>query len=480
MSNDLKRTLSLQDSVSMVAGNMIGCGIFLVSAETARLVKSAWLLLVVWIVAGVVSLLGALAYGELAANITDEGGQYMYLKKIYNDLTAFSYGWTLFFVIQTGSIAAICLAFAKFSGILFQTASTLFNFKDPVISSTHYILTIGNYHLSTVQVIAVCVCALLTYINSRGVEYGVFMQNLFTVTKILSLIAIVVCGIFFGLNWDVIHANFPKGCATFHFADMKLVASATVGALFAAITWNNLTFIAGEIKEPEKNIPRAMVYGVGLVVILYLLINAVYVYTIPINAIAHAHEDIVAQAVMGSMFGKIGEVVIAVIIMISAFGCANGMILTGSRVYYKMAKDRLFFRALAAINRKTKVPVNSLYLQGAWVACLVLFCGNYSRMLEFVIYINLIFFAITTVGVFIYRKKFPDEPKILRVNNFFPIAFILSTSYIVICLTVTRPQYTLPGLLITLAGLPVYYFWNRAKQQKINKNLMKAEETAII
>lgn len=480
MSNDLKRTLSLQDSISMVAGNMIGCGIFLVSAETARIVKSSWLLLIVWIVAGLVSLVGALAYGELAANITDEGGQYMYLKKIYNDITAFSYGWTLFFVIQTGSIAAICLAFAKFSGVLTPFVTKFLAIKDPVISSTHYILSLGSYHLSTVQVVALAVCIAITYINSRGVEYGVFMQNLFTVTKILSLVAIIVCGIFFGMNWDVIHANFPKGCATFHWSDLKLVASATVGALFAAITWNNLTFIAGEIKEPEKNIPKAMVYGVGLVVVLYLMINAVYVYTIPIDAIANAHEDIVAQAVMGSIFGKIGEVIIAVIIMISAFGCANGMILTGSRVYYKMAKDRLFFRSLAVINRKTKVPVNSLWMQSGWVCCLILFCGNYSRLLEFVIYINLIFFAVTTFGIFIYRKKFPDEPKILRVNNFFPVAFILSTTYIVLCLTISRPQYTLPGLLITLAGLPVYYFWNKSKQQKNVKNLKKEEETAII
>ncbi len=469
MSNDLKRTLSLQDSISIVAGNMVGCGIFLVSAETARLVKSAWLLLVVWIVAGLVSLIGALAYGELAANISEEGGQYMYLKKIYNDITAFSYGWTLFLVIQTGSIAAICLAFAKFLGILV-----------PVVSSTQYLINIGFFHLSTVQVVALASCIFITYINSRGVEYGVIMQNLFTVTKILSLIAIVVCGIFFGLNWEAIHANFPQGSTVLHFSDMELVASATVGALFAAITWNNVTFIAGEIKEPEKNIPKAMVYGVGLVVILYLLINAVYVYTIPLDAIANAHEDIVASAVMGAIFGKIGEFVISIVIMISAFGCANGMILTGSRVYYKMAKDRLFFRSLAAINRKTKVPVNSLWLQGIWVCCLILFVGNYNRLLDFVIYINLIFFAITTFGIFVYRKKFPDEPKILTVNNFFPIAFIASTVYIVICLTITKPQFTLPGLLFTIAGLPVYYFWNKNKTQRITKSLMKEEEKAII
>lgn len=469
MSNDLKRTLTLPDSISIVAGSMIGCGIFIVSAETARLVNSAFLLLVVWIVAGFVSLMGALAYGELAANITDEGGQYMYLKKIYNDLTAFSYGWTLFLVIQTGSIAAICLAFAKFLGILV-----------PYISSTNYLFQLGIFHLSTVQVVALFACVILTYINARGVESGVITQNILTATKILSMVAIIVCGIFFGMNWDAIHFNFPAGSNVIHFSDIHVIASATVGALFAAITWNNLTFIAGEIKQPEKNIPRAMVYGVGLVLILYLLINAVYVYTIPLDAIKHAHEDIVASAVMGAIFGKIGKDIIALIIMISAFGCANGMILTGSRVYYKMAKDRLFFRSLAAINRRTKVPVNSLWMQCLWICCLILFVGNYNRLLDFVIYINMIFYAITTCGIFVYRKKFPDEPKILRVNNFFPIAFILSSIYIIISLTFDKPKFTLPGLLITLAGFPVYYFWNKAKAKAAEKLEQKAQKSYYV
>lgn len=460
MSNDLRRTLTLQDSISMVAGNMIGCGIFVVSAETARMVKSSFLLLLVWLIAGLVSLIGALAYGELAANITEEGGQYMYLKKIYNDLTAFSYGWTLFLVIQTGSIAAISLAFAKFLGTVV-----------PWINSTNYLFQFGFFHMSTVQLIALFICVLITYINSRGVESGVITQNIFTVTKILSLIAIVACGIFFGINWPVIHQNFPAGFATMHLNDLHVVASATVGALFAAITWNNITFIAGEIKEPEKNIPRSMVYGVGLVVILYLLINAVYVYTIPLDAIAHAHEDIVASAVMGAIFGQIGRNVLAVILMISAFGCANGMILTGSRVYYKMAKDRLFFRNMAAINRRTKVPVNSLWMQCLWICCLILFVGNYNALLDFVIYVNLIFYAITTFGIFVYRRKFPDEKKILRVNNFFPVVFIASIICIVVSLTFDKPQTTLPGLLITLAGIPVFYFWDRTKKQKIAKKL---------
>ncbi len=464
MSNDLRRTLTLQDSISMVAGNMIGCGIFMVSAETARMVDSAFLLLLVWIIAGLVSLVGALAYGELAANITEEGGQYMYLKRIFNDLTAFSYGWTLFLVIQTGSIAAISLAFAKFVGILL-----------PFISSTQYLFHVGPFSLSTVQVVAVFACVVLTYINSRGVESGVITQNIFTVTKILSLVAIVFCGLFFGINWPTIHQNFPHGYAALHLNDIHLVASATVGALFAAITWNNITFIAGEIKEPERNIPRSMVYGVGLVVVLYLLINAVYVYTIPLDAIKHAHEDIVASAAMGAIFGQIGKDILAVILMISAFGCANGMILTGSRVYYKMAKDRLFFRNLAAINRRTKVPVNSLWAQCVWICCLILFVGNYSALLDFVIYINLIFYAITTFGIFVYRKKFPDMPKIFRVNNIFPITFIVSIICIVVSLSFDKPQTTLPGLLITLAGVPVYFLWDRAKKQAMRKKLEQKE-----
>ncbi len=464
MSNDLRRTLTLQDSISMVAGNMIGCGIFVVSAETARMVDSAYLLLLVWIIAGLVSLVGALAYGELAANITEEGGQYMYLKKIFNDLTAFSYGWTLFLVIQTGSIAAISLAFAKFLGILV-----------PYVSSTHYLFHIGSFGFSTVQLVALFSCVLITYINSRGVESGVLTQNIFTVTKILSLIAIVFCGLFFGINWPTIQQNFPHGFAAMHWNDAHIIASATVGALFAAITWNNITFIAGEIKEPEKNIPRSMVYGVGLVVILYLLINAVYVYTIPLDAIKNAPEDIVASAVMGAIFGEIGKAILAVILMISAFGCANGMILTGSRVYYKMAKDRLFFRGLAAINRRTKVPVNSLWGQCLWICCLILFVGDYNALLDFVIYINLIFYAITTYGIFVYRKKFPDMPKILQVNNFFPVVFIVSIVCIVVSLTFDKPATTLPGLLITLGGLPVYYFWNRVKEQKMTKRLEQKE-----
>lgn len=453
MSNEMKRTLSLPDSISMVAGSMIGCGIFLVSADISRQVQSSFLLLLVWILAGFVSYCGAIAFGELAANIPDEGGQYMYLKKIYNDKVAFLYGWTLFLVIQGGTIAAICVAVSKFTGLLI-----------PVISSHNYLFQFGAIHLSTQQVFGLFIVLLLTYINSRGIEHGIITQNLFTVTKLLSIAAIIVCGLFFGLNWNVIHSNFALSTFSFHFGDIAKISTATVGALFASISWNNITFIAGEIKDPEKNVKKALAYGVGMVVALYVLVNIIYVVSTPLSLIQTAPDDIVAAVSMSAIFGPIGKTVIAVIIMISAFGCANGMVMAGARVYYKMAKDRLFFRNLAVINRKTKVPVNSLWLQCAWISGLILW-GNYTQLLDFVIFASLIFYVITMVGIFVYRKKFPESNKALRVNNFYAISFIVIATYIIGCLAVFKPTYTLPGLLITIAGLPVYFLWNKAKEK---------------
>jgi APA family basic amino acid/polyamine antiporter len=471
MSDELKRSLSLPDSISLVAGSMIGCGIFLVSADITRQVHTAFLLLLVWVLAGFVSYCGAIAYGELAANIPDEGGQYMYLKKIYNDKVAFLFGWTLFLVIQAGTIAAISVAFAKFAGLLF-----------PAISAHNYLFHFGPIHFSTQQLFGLLTIFSLTYINSKGIEYGIITQNLFTITKLLSIAAIIICGVAFGLNWEVIHANFAMSTMSFHWGDIAKVSTATVGALFASISWNNITFIAGEIKEPEKNVKKALAYGVGLVVSLYVLVNIIYVISTPVAAIQTAPDDIVAAVSMTAMFGSIGRVAIAIIIMISAFGCANGMVMAGARVYYKMAKDRLFFRSLAVINRKTKVPVNSLWLQCAWISALILW-GNYTQLLEFVIFASLIFYVITMVGIFVYRKKFPESDKALRINNFYAISFIVTATYIIGCLAVYKPTYTLPGLLITLAGLPVYFLWNRAKEkaasERFNKNNIKVMSNPI-
>ncbi|MBQ9688678.1 amino acid permease [bacterium] len=450
MSDNLKRSLSLADSISMVAGSMIGCGIFLVTADIARQVESAFYILLVWIIAGIVSLFGAIAYGELANNIPDEGGQYMYLKKIFNDKVAFLFGWTLFLVIQAGTIAAICVAFAKFAGLLI-----------PFLSSSNYIFQISTWGFSTQQAFALLVIILLTYINSRGVEAGVITQNIFTVTKILGIFAILICGLLFGLNFDVITANFAPSTFHFELGDIAKLSTATVGALFASLSWNNITFIAGEIKYPEKNVQKALLYGVGGVALLYLFVNVVYVLTTPVAGIQTAPEDIVAVVSMNQIFGEIGKNILAVIIMISAFGASNGMVMAGARVYYKMAKDKLFFRGLAVIDRKSRVPVNSLWAQCAWISALI-FWGNYTQLLDFVIFAQLIFYLISIIGIFVFRRK---NPNAFRVNSIFAIVFIISSVYIIGCLATFKPTYTLPGLLITFAGLPIYGLWNRAKQR---------------
>lgn len=446
MSQDFKRTLTLPDAVSIVAGSMIGCGIFIVSADISRQVNSGLLMILIWIIAGFITLCGGLSLCELASNITDEGGQYVYLKKIFNEKIAFLYGWTLFLVIQTGTIAAVCVAFAKFFGIIV-----------PFISSSNILFNLGCLHFSTQQLFAILTVIFLSYLNSRGIKHGVVTQNIFTVTKVLSLAAIIIVGLLFGFNSDILQENLRMP-VHFGFETINIMAVAIVGALFASITWNNITFIAGEVKHPQRNIPKALVYGVVLVVSLYLLMNMIYLGVLPLNAIQNAPHDIVAARTISEIFGTVGKDLIAIIIMISAFGCANGMILTGSRVYYKMAKDRAFFRPLALINRKTKVPVNSLWAQCIWI-CILILWGNYTELLDFVIYSSLIFYIIVTAGIFVYRKKYPNKNKKLRINNFFPITFIILATYIVICLSIYKPLYTIPGLLITLAGIPVFHLW---------------------
>ena len=452
MKGTLKRTLSLTDSISVVSGSMIGCGIFIVSADIARQVQSGVLLILTWMLAGFVTMCGALSFAELAANITEEGGQYVYLKKIFNEKIAFLYGWTTFLVIQTGTLAAVCVAFSKFLGLLV-----------PVISAHVFVINCGGITLSTQQICAIFTVVFLSYINSRGVKYGVITQNLFTATKVLSIIGIVLAGLFFGFHWHTIIENsfVPQNSVV---VNSKLVFTAVVGALFSSITWNNITFIAGEIKDPSKNIPKALAYGTGLVILLYLLINTIYLGVLPLDAIQNAPEDIVGARMMAQIFGVAGKDIAALIIMISAFGCANGMILTGSRVYYKMAKDRAFFRPLAVIDRKTKVPVNSLWAQCLWI-CILISWGNYTQLLDFVIYASLIFYIITTAGIFIYRKRKKGAQLIFRINDFFPVSFLVLAGTIIICLTLYKPLYTLPGLLITLAGIPVFHIWNKNKDK---------------
>ena len=454
--SELKRTLSLKDSISIVAGSMIGSGIFIVSSHIARISDSAILLISVWILAGFITLLGALSYGELSSTIPHEGGQYIYLEKIFSRKVAFLYGWTLFLVIQTGTLAAVNIAMAKFLGLIF-----------PVIDSSHKILSVGSYSLSNQQVFAILTVLFITFINSRGVKAGILVQNIFTVTKVLSIVAIIVCGIFFGFSFDTLSSNFSlvNNNIEFNFDTLKLISASVVGALFASITWNNVTFVTSEIKNPKKNIKKALFIGTMLVIFLYFLLNMIYLSTLPLDLIKTSPEDIVVAQMMQNIFGEKGLLIIAIVIAISAFGCANGMILTGSRVYYKMAKERVFFRSLAYIDRKTKVPQNSLWLQCFWICVLILW-GNYTQLLDYVIYSSIIFYIVTIFGIFKMRKLYPDRKDVYQVPNFIPITFIVISSIIILMLTFFKPLYTVPGLLITFAGIPVYNLWKRHKKVK--------------
>ncbi len=449
--SELKRTLSLKDSISIVAGSMIGSGIFIVSSHIARISDSAILLIFVWILAGFITLLGALSYGELSSTIPHEGGQYIYLEKIFSRKVAFLYGWTLFLVIQTGTLAAVNIAMAKFLGLIF-----------PFIDSSHKILSFGTYSLSNQQIFAILAVLFITFINSRGVKAGILTQNIFTVTKVLSIVGIIFCGIFFGFNFDILASNFSSinNSLEFNFDILKIISASVVGALFASITWNNVTFITSEIKNPKKNIKKALFIGTMLVISLYFILNMIYLSTLPLDLIKTSPEDIVVAQMMQNIFGSKGLIIIAVVIAISAFGCANGMILTGSRVYYKMAKERVFFRSLAYIDRKTKVPQNSLWLQCFWVCVLILW-GNYTQLLDYVIYSSIIFYAITIFGIFKMRKIYTNVKDVYKVPNFVPITFVILAGFIVAGLTIFKPGYTVPGLFITFLGIPIYDLWKK-------------------
>ncbi len=453
MSNDLKRTLNLKDSISVVVGSMVGCGIFIVSADIARQVETAFLLLIVWLLAGLFSLSGAIAYAEPVLNIKEDGGQYIFLKKMFNDLTAFLYGWSLLLVIQTATIGAVCIAVGKFLGIVF-----------PQISSTNYLISTSFFSFSTQQLCALFVCCLLTYINSKGIKYGVITQNIFTITKVMSIVGVIVFGIFLGCNFNVITENFPYilKLSDLSFSTLEVISTATVGAIFAMVTWNNITFISAEVKEPEKNIPQSLFWGVIIVMVLYLLINILYVCSIPIEQIKTSPEDIVAVVLMQNITGTIGKIIIAIIILISACGSANGLIMTGARVYYQMAKDGLLFNKLAVVNNKTNVPENSLLLQCIWSSVFIIFCGNYSELLDYVIYAALIFYVLTAIGIFIYRLKNKDTIK-NKVNSIFGVFFIIVGSFIIYSLTIHKFANSIKALFIIATGIPIYYAWKKSK-----------------
>jgi APA family basic amino acid/polyamine antiporter len=461
-SQQLKPGLSLFDSVTLVAGSMIGSGIFIVSADISRQVRSPFALLLVWIVAGLMTIAGALAYGELAAMMPEAGGQYVYLREAYGGMWAFMFGWTLLLVIQTGTIAAVAVAFARFAGVIW-----------PVLGSKLWIGS-GGAGLSGERAGAIAVIVLLTAANLRGLDLGRMLQNSFTSAKILSLILIVVLGCLIAPNPAAIHANFGSAAAFMGTGTLSIgmFGAAMVGALFSADAWASVTFAAAEVKNPKRDLPLALAFGTGVVIALYVLVNLAYMCELPVSGsadatsvfargIAHASSDRVAAAAMQMVWGSTGATITAILVMISTFGCANGLILTGARVIYAMANDRVFFSAAGRLN-SARVPAIALIMQGIWAAVLTL-SGTYSELLDYVIFAQLMFYVLTVAAVFVLRRRSPERPRPYRAWGYpiVPAMYILAASALMIDLLLLKPRFTWPGLLIAVSGVPIYYFTTR-------------------
>ena len=464
LSNQLKPGLSLFDSVTLVAGSMIGSGIFIVSADITRQVGTPFALLMVWLVAGVMTIAGALAYGELAAMMPAAGGQYVYLREAYGGMWAFMFGWTLLLVIQTGTIAAVAVAFARFAGVMW-----------PVLGSTLWIGA-GGAGLSGERAGAIIVIAVLTAANLRGLNMGKWLQNSFTTAKILSLCLIVAVGCVLIPNPAAIHANFGSSAAFFGNPSTSIgvgvFGAAMVGALFSADAWASVTFAAAEVRNPKRDLPLALAFGTGVVIALYILTNLAYLCELPATGtadaasvvgrgIAHASSDRVAAAAMQVVWGSAGAKITAVLVMISGFGCANGLILTGARVIYAMSQDRVFFAAAGRLNRAS-VPAVALVMQGIWAAVLTL-SGTYSELLDYVIFAQLMFYVLTVSAVFVLRRRLPDAPRPYRAWGYpiVPLLYVIAASALMVDLLILKPRFTWPGLLIALSGVPIYYWTTR-------------------
>ncbi len=478
------RGLGLVDSTMIVAGSMIGSGIFIVSADIARQVGSPGWLLVVWLVTGLLTLMAALSYGELAAMMPKAGGQYVYLREAFSPLWGFLYGWTLFLVIQTGTIAAVAVGFAKYIGVLF-----------PFVSESNYIIAPlrlgGSYavSLSTAQLVGVLMIALLTWMNTRGLRLGKWIQNVFTTAKTGALIALILLGLFVGYNAGAVGENFGdlwtvRGTlqdvgggvtAVTAFGLFVAVCVAQTNSLFSADAWNNITFTAGEVKNPRRNIPLSLALGTFLVIGLYLLANFAYLVTLPIETMKVVPNDRVASATADVIFPGFGATIMAIAIIVSTFGCNNGLILAGARAYYAMARDGLFFQAAGGLNRN-HVPAAGLIIQGIWSALLVLprtvktaasgeiTYGNlYGDLLTYVISAALIFYVMTIAGIFRLRQTRPDAERPYKAFGYpvIPALYIICALVIVIVLFLYQTAVTYPGLLIVLTGIPVYFIWRK-------------------
>ncbi|OGU77606.1 MAG: amino acid transporter [Ignavibacteria bacterium RBG_16_34_14] len=461
---------------------MIGSGIFIVSADIARTVGSSGLLLLVWFVTGVITLIAALSYGELAAMMPKAGGQYVYLREAYNPLVGFLYGWTLFLVIQTGTIAAVAVAFAKFTAVLI-----------PWFGTNNILFSLLGLKVSAGQLLAILSIIILTFINIGGLKEGKIVQDLFTITKIIALFGLILLGLFIGYNAEAISANFSqiwKG-EWLHISSGKIewveslsgfsivvaIGVAMVGSLFSSDAWNNITFTAGEVKNPKRDIPLSLFFGTLTVTIIYILANIVYLVVLPLHGspdgtdvtslgIQFAAEDRVGTAAAQTFFGEPAAIIMAVLIMISTFGCNNGLILAGARVYYAMAKNNLFFKTTGTLN-KNSVPAKALVFQAVWASILCL-SGTYGQLLDYVIFAVLIFYILTIAGIFILRKKRPDAERPYKAFGypFLPMLYIILAVTISIILLIYKPQFTWPGLTIVLLGVPVYFIWKKKQESE--------------
>jgi len=478
LDTEFTRGLGLFDATMVVVGSMVGSGIFIVSADMARNVGAPGWLLAAWVVAGVLTVVGALSYGELAAMMPRAGGQYVYLREAFSPLWGFLYGWTLFLVIQTGTIAAVAVGFARYSGVLWPWIAEDHYLVAPVHLSTGYALS-----LSTAQLVGVVLIGLLTWTNTRGLEYGRIVQNVFTTAKTGAVVGLVAVGLILGWNHEAVADNFGQFWTRRGFSDITPGLSAATtfglfvaicvsqtGSLFSADAWNNITFTAGEVREPRRNVPLSLALGTSIVIGLYLLANIAYLVTLPFTAVQHAPSDRVATATLEAVFPGAGAIIMAIGIMISTFGCNNGLILAGARAYYAMARDGLFFTAAGGLNR-ARVPAWALVLQGVWAAILVLprtydettrTYGNlYSNLLDYVISAALIFYILTIAGVFRLRRTRPDAERPYRAFGYpvVPALYIIGAATILVMLFVYRTATTWPGLVIVLLGVPVYFAW---------------------
>ncbi|HNP20453.1 MAG TPA: amino acid permease [Panacibacter sp.] len=474
-SASFKPTLGLMDATMIVAGSMIGSGIFIVSADITRNVGGAGWLILVWLITGFMTLTAALSYGELSGMFPKAGGQYIYLKEAYNPLIAFLYGWSFFAVIQTGTIAAVGVAFSKFAAYLIPALSE----DNKLIQIQTGVNSCGQpayFSISAAQFVSIGLIALLTYTNTKGVKSGKWIQNVFTSTKLVSLFGLIIAGLI-AFNPDIWHANWAHAwestkeslvdacnpAAGFSITGITGaalfggIAASMVGSVFSSDAWNNVTFIAGEIKNPAKNIGLSLFLGTLIVTVIYVSANLVYVSLLPMNEIAHAEKDRVAVAAANVIFGNAGTIVIALMIMISTFGCNNGLILAGARVYYTMAQDKLFFKKAGTLNRNA-VPGWALWSQFV-VASILCLSGKYGDLLDMISFVVVIFYVLTIIGIFILRVKRPDIPRPYKAFGYpiLPAMYIIMGISFCVLLIIYKPGFTWPGLIIALIGIPLYY-----------------------